>query len=223
MPVTIGDDIDVPDATAWYLSTTVHDGSVQNPSLPHVKPPLHGIDELHAVFVGGQSPVKMLFGDPGNAPWLSAPMTMPPGARMSGFGTPINVGPALEKSQISPLLIGCLARGICGRPPYASRRGSVMVIDSPSSDVQLGLSIVQPAAMIPALDAGSVTVASRTAAVKNVCGCAGSACRFEVEVRVAVAFERDGVRAARERPRPHDVGPTAPLGDLRIRAGCSRK
>lgn len=79
-PATIGDDIDVPSATACVGSISMHFGST-----------------FPVPFSGGQLVVKMLFGDPGSAAWLIAPTTTAPGARMSGFGTPVSVGPALEK------------------------------------------------------------------------------------------------------------------------------
>ena len=44
----------------------------------------------------------MLFALPGSASLLIAPTTMPPGAAISGFGTPVSVGPALENQHISP-------------------------------------------------------------------------------------------------------------------------
>jgi len=145
IPATIGDDIDVPSATACVGSTSSHAGST-----------------LPVFLSGGQSPVKMLFGEPGSASWLSAAMTTAPGARMSGFGTPVSVGPALENVHTSP---SCASwRGaFCGRPPYESSSASVTPIFCPALDVHVGRSMEQPTLMMLGLVAGSVTVASRTA------------------------------------------------------------
>jgi hypothetical protein len=56
--------------------------------------------------VGGQELFsKMLVGTSGPAHWLIAAMTAPPGAEISGFGSPVAVGPALENQQTSPDVI----------------------------------------------------------------------------------------------------------------------
>src|ERR1700679_1534141 len=44
----------------------------------------------------------MLYSPPGSASELIAPMTSPPGAAISGLGTPSRFGPALENQQTSP-------------------------------------------------------------------------------------------------------------------------
>src|ERR1700722_14764096 len=92
-PVTMGADMLVPSAAACPGSTRRHRGSAAPPSGA----------------AGQWASLKMLLGEPGGAWLLIAPMTHAPGAEISGFGTPVTVGPALENQHTSPSTKGAVA------------------------------------------------------------------------------------------------------------------
>src|SRR5579872_5238226 len=87
-----------------------------------------------------------------------APISAAPGAMISGFCTPVSVGPALENQQGSPATASRGAAPPCSMPPGASRIGTDRPIPTPLSLTQRGLLMVQPTPMIDGWLAGKLMV-----------------------------------------------------------------
>jgi len=85
---------------------------------------------------------------------------------ISGFGTPVTVGPALENQHGSPLVTSRGNADGTGSPPDGSRAGASKPICAPSTLRQEVLFIVQPTEMMSGWVAGRLTVPSRTASRK---------------------------------------------------------
>jgi len=93
-------------------------------------------------------------------------MIAAPGAMISGFGTPVTVGPALENQHGSP---PTGSRGIAvgsGWPPAWSSTGASRPMEEPSRLCHDGLLIVHPTAMIAGWVAGRLMVPSLTPSKK---------------------------------------------------------
>lgn len=101
----------------------------------------------------------------GGADRLIAETTSAPGAEMSGFGTPVAVGPALENQHTSPSTMSRVrsaAEVSIGSPPAGSRRGTRSPISVLPMLVHRARLTVQPTPMIDGFVAGKLIVPSRT-------------------------------------------------------------
>src|SRR5580704_1577277 len=87
-------------------------------------------------------------------------MTHEPGAEISGFGTPVTSGPALENQQTPPGTTGIPPSP--GRPPAGSSTGVPSAHSEPSIETHPPRFTVQPTAMRPGCVAGRLMVPSRT-------------------------------------------------------------